>query len=745
MISKKAFYEKCLKLGYTDINDSEQHKQIELMAMELNIDYEDIDEYYNDAKLVYLADKAVEDETNKKKNEEKRKKAINGKLLYQVTTRFGVWKVYKRPDESIYCEDKKNAQGRLEGISFFVEDHYHSYYKYNPTKTIYTAASVGGVTTGGVDQIPGGYEFRTSKTNKALVKVKIGNRDPEIVVVVKLSEWGTFLYGDQYPEGRIVCLDTSAYTRNNDLRKYNKSGNMYEQINQSTAELDLEAYPKSTCISACDFINWYTENTIPYEKSDAAEIYDIANDLSKSRTENDLTLASKYYLFIKDYEDAADKAIATRREIQSIKQEQKLEQEKREKALAEENRIKAEQRRLKWEQTKKRLIKFFIFSAIAVVLCIAIVTFVVPAVKYSIATNKMNAGDYSRACEIYESLDNYRDSKSQATICSSYIRYNQGVVCLESNQFDEAEEIFTSLGSFNDSDSMVGTVQEARNNYNYEMADSYLASNDFDAAEEFFRNLGDYSDAESRVYDVIEARNSYTYDQADNLYISGQIEDAYELFDELGNYSDSENRAIVCALDIAEEAVNNNNRDRAIQWYKTAGDYESAYSIEYSYVQDHFDNTDITTYHYLEELADADYLDSSDLYDSLYEIVWYVVINGDYSDRTNNVDTLPYEWLQTEAWVHISFEGGYPGQSIEVSVLHEVRRRSVDDTISDWNEANNHNPYTETFTLSSGEWETSNIGDNYGSHVEYHRYTLRADGVLVGEYILHTPYGGVGS
>ena len=50
MTTKSDFYTKCIDKGYTNINDSEQHKQIELLAMELNIDYTDIDVYYYDSK-----------------------------------------------------------------------------------------------------------------------------------------------------------------------------------------------------------------------------------------------------------------------------------------------------------------------------------------------------------------------------------------------------------------------------------------------------------------------------------------------------------------------------------------------------------------------------------------------------------------------------------------------------------------------------------------------------------------------
>lgn len=319
MSVKTDFYKKCLDMGYTNINDSEQHKQIELMAMEKNIDYADIESYYRASKEEYLMSQKVEEEKAKKRIEEKERKAVNGNWLCTVETPRESWYVYKRPNGSIYSEKIGNDHDRYEGISFSVKDHYDSLYTYTPSKTIYTGATVGGVTTGGVDTIPGGYDFKSRKTNKAFIEVKIGNNEPTIVINVQLSELGAYLFSDKYSSGQIACLNVDSYKRNKELVKRTRSGNMYEQFNQTMSSLSMVAYPKETCENRCEFINWYTQHFFPLNKDNPDSIYKAADELSKNKTYDSLLTASKMFLFIKDYKDAADRAIETRNEYTPIK------------------------------------------------------------------------------------------------------------------------------------------------------------------------------------------------------------------------------------------------------------------------------------------------------------------------------------------------------------------------------------------------------------------------------------------
>ena len=448
MVSNKAFYETCLSLGYTNIDDPEQHKKIELLAMELNINYSNIDSFFEDSKKEYLREQRIAEEKAKKEGEEKKRLAVNGKLLYTVNAKNGTYKVYKRPNGSIYSENSR-GQDRTEGIMFSVKDHYDAMYAYSAPKNIYTGATVGGVTTGGVSQVGGGYDFKMRKTNKAFVQVKIGDKDPVEVCSVQLSEWGSFLYSENYSNGFIECLNLRAYNSNKSTIGLVKGQNMYERDNQIFAGLSMEAYPKSRCQNAVNFINWYTANFIPYDKSDAADIYKTADRLSFSSDEKDLMRASKMFLFIKDYEDASDRAIATRKARQELIE--KKEQEKLERIAA--------QKEAKRQRTEKigRVLKFAIPITIVVFLVGIILYEVVifPIVKHHEAERLVDGGRYQAALELLEEIGENPSS-------DLYLRcnYQLGKSALADGYYVRAIRYFETAGNYSDAPQLLSDTRD---------------------------------------------------------------------------------------------------------------------------------------------------------------------------------------------------------------------------------------------------------------------------------------------
>ena len=103
MISAADFYGLCYRSGYEDLNDPFDHKHIELLAIENNIDYSNIDEYFNQAKEEYLRVQKEKEEKALIAKEEEKRRAVNGNLLCVVETRGRRVSVYKRPDLSVYC------------------------------------------------------------------------------------------------------------------------------------------------------------------------------------------------------------------------------------------------------------------------------------------------------------------------------------------------------------------------------------------------------------------------------------------------------------------------------------------------------------------------------------------------------------------------------------------------------------------------------------------------------------------
>jgi len=74
---------------------------------------------------------------------------------------------------------------------------------------------------------------------------------------------------------------------------------------------------------------------------------------------------------------------------------------------------------------------------------------------YNKATELMQNGDYVQALELFEHLEDYKDSADQALACRYAIASNY----YEKNYYDEALQLFTSLGDYQDSSNMVKECQ----------------------------------------------------------------------------------------------------------------------------------------------------------------------------------------------------------------------------------------------------------------------------------------------
>lgn len=118
------------------------------------------------------------------------------------------------------------------------------------------------------------------------------------------------------------------------------------------------------------------------------------------------------------------------------------------------------------------------------------------------------------------------------------------------------------------------------------------------------------------------------YNAAIELYNSGKYTEAVKEFSDLGTYEDSEN------------------------WVKKS---------KYEYIQRNKNNTDTTTYEYLESLKQEGYRDCVSIYDKLY--VWNVEIVINKSETDTKSNTVSIAKPGDRIYVHVNVSGGYPGGS----------------------------------------------------------------------------------
>jgi len=183
------FYEECQKKGYTDMTDTTQSLKAKVIATDLNLKYKNIVSFYEDAKTCY--DQAQIE--NAEKAKEAARRAVDGTLWVSLSdsekpsSNEVVVNIYVRPDQSVYSVI--NNGEKIEGIpAVSVRTGKVLSMTYHPSKAVYTGATVGGVTTGGVHYTKAGYSEKVSNTGRGNVEISIGGNDITVErITVKLK------------------------------------------------------------------------------------------------------------------------------------------------------------------------------------------------------------------------------------------------------------------------------------------------------------------------------------------------------------------------------------------------------------------------------------------------------------------------------------------------------------------------------------------------------------------------------
>ena len=97
-------------------------------------------------------------------------------------------------------------------------------------------------------------------------------------------------------------------------------------------------------------------------------------------------------------------------------------------------------------------------------------------------------GRYEEAREIFISLGDYSDSKEQVKACN----YELGCLLIDDEQYSEAAEIFEALGEYKNSSQYLKKA-------NYELAMDLLEDGSYTKAQTIFAALGNYLDSPQRV------------------------------------------------------------------------------------------------------------------------------------------------------------------------------------------------------------------------------------------------------
>ena len=154
----------------------------------------------------------------------------------------------------------------------------------------------------------------------------------------------------------------------------------------------------------------------------------------------------------------------------------------------------------------------------------------------------------TQAADLYDALSGFLDSRQRASDCLSTL-YDRGRMLIDHAQYSAARDIFTALGSYEESSSLKVYCEACL----LEADGAYL-----EAADQF-SSAANVLDAAARA----DAAREQIYQQALSLSASGESEAAVMLFTQLGSYRDA-------------EAQRDSMIRQVIQTRLRRGDYEGA-------------------------------------------------------------------------------------------------------------------------------------------------------------------------
>lgn len=501
-----AFFEQCQNHGYTDMHDDMQSLKAKVIATDLNLKYGDIVSFYEKAQKCYdqvQAEKVRAEQLRKiqqqKDAEEAARRSVRGERLVTLANNVNISRstkvmhVYIRPDKSIYTMADGSEFEGAPAINLHAGGVLLT--TFHPSKAVYTGATVGGITTGGVHYTKESYSQRVSNSDKGYITAKIGNIDFTIAVIQVYQCTKMLFKRDPnfqalVSNDRIICQklnsDTSSF-----VKLAMTKTDYASQMNVLSVAADQQRLPFDECREITNVLVRIIHG--PHPPSDQ-EAYASAVSFSNAKTAADLKKAIDLFRSISDFRDSADRANALEAVYEEV-----LQAEKEAAILAKEAT----------SQKRKKLIAIIIPAVLALaILCAALYVFI---------SHRMEQAALQRA-------------------------YQEAMTLWEQDQFDAAIDAFVALGDYQDASDLVIAVQEDKEETakmeSYAQAMALLEAGDMEAAANRFEQLGDYKDSAELAKN---ARRELKYQQALDYLDEGQKSHglAYDLFVQLGDYKDA--------------------------------------------------------------------------------------------------------------------------------------------------------------------------------------------------------------
>lgn len=481
------FYETCQSKGYVNMHDSKQSLKAKVIATDLNLKYKDIVRFFEEAKQCYEQVQKELAEEKVARDAERARRSVAGVKLVTIMNGYRI-NVFRRPDGSYYST--VNDGEKIEGQpKITIHKSRTLSYDYHAPKAVYTGATVGGVTTGGVHVTQGGYSERSGYSGNGYLQAEIGGVCKEIGYI-RMSEHSIekFKRDDAF-KALVVNKEIRCHSESSGYSSYMSaaavaSGNFATQMSMASMAVDAARIPYAKCVEINAFLDRVMNARYPASDE---ELYERASTLAKANNTVQLQQAIKLFEKISDFRDSTKRLDAVKRKYEDVLQEEK------------------EQAVLLREANQRRNKKL----ALVLIPCVCVLI-----IGLSVFTS-------------------YR--KKQLTQKT----YQNAVAMLEAGNFDAAIAEFEALGEYGDAGEM---ALEAL----YQKGMSYMKPESYSSAIQIFRDLGNYKDSTEQLarakQQKQEADYLRTYEMAMEKAAAGEYEGACQLLDELRkvHYADSD-------------------------------------------------------------------------------------------------------------------------------------------------------------------------------------------------------------
>lgn len=461
-----------------------------------------------------------------------------------------------------------------------------STYEYKPSKLIYTGASSGGITMGGVHETKAGYIERNHLTGHYLLVLNVDGDEHYLIGKITFSEEIAPVVKNKTNLSKKVSVIRNIQEMNNKVAEAKKYAYQlswdYYQTKSYIEGIQAKFFPEkdeaNSIVSAVE---------IAIASKSAGEIYEEALLLYNEGTVSKKKDAIERFRTIASYKDAGK--IISEYEAEEKKRLEEEKALKYDQACKYSNshdvtelmeavntfkslgnykdsvlRLKGAESNLKNITAKKtkKCLAIGIPVIIALIGIIVLFTLVIlPNMTYNKAVSLMEDGQYDEAISKFESLNDAKDSSALIKECT----YLKAVSLMTVGDFEEAITVFESLDNYRDSKAQIEKCGEGIKEANYKQGIALMEEEQYDEAIAKFQSLDGAKDTDTLIKEC-------NYLKAVSLMTDNNFEEAITIFKTLDAYKDSRKKI--------EEAkrmwIKNSNEGDTI-WF---GSYEQDESVK---------------------------------------------------------------------------------------------------------------------------------------------------------------------